>query len=59
MDKIVRVVVHGGVVQHVEVPEGVVVVVNDYDCEGCDPDLLQQDGNGDEFVEAIWEPETP
>lgn len=57
MERIVRVVVSGGVVEHVEVPEGVIVVVNDYDVEGCDSELLQKDGNGDEFVEAIWEPE--
>jgi hypothetical protein len=56
MEKIVRVVVSGGVVQHVEVPEGVIVVVNDYDVEGSDPSILQEDGNGDEFIEAIWEP---
>jgi hypothetical protein len=57
MEKVVRVVVAGGVVQHVELPKGVLVVVNDYDCEGCDPALLERDGNGDHFIEAIWEPE--
>jgi hypothetical protein len=57
MGKTVRVVVEGGVIQHVEVPEGVVVVVNDYDVEGCESNDLQRDGNGDEFAEAIWESE--
>ena len=57
MDKVVRVVVAGGVVQHVEVPDSVLVVVNDYDVDGCAPALLERDGNGDHFVEAVWEPE--
>jgi hypothetical protein len=54
MERIVRVIVSGGVVQHVEVPEGVRVIVNDYDCEGCDPAVLEYDDNGDPFVEVVW-----
>ena len=34
MKKIVRITVEGGVVQHVEVPKGVKVVVRDYDVDG-------------------------
>ena len=55
--KIVRVTVEGGVVQHVEVPEGVQVVVRDYDVEGTDGDEREQDENGDHFIESIWEHE--
>ncbi len=55
--KIVRVTVEGGVVQHVEVPEGVQVVVRDYDVDGTEADQLQQDENGDQFIESIWEHE--
>ena len=54
MQKVVIVTVEGGVVQHVEVPEGVRVVVRDYDAEGCDADVLSADEDGDECVEAIW-----
>jgi hypothetical protein len=59
MEKVVRVVVAGGVVQHVEVPKGVLVVVSDYDVGDCDPALLERDGNGDLFIEGIWESEEP
>ncbi len=59
MRKIVKVTVEGGCVQHVEVPEGVTVIVRDYDAEGCDPDLIEQDEDGNDYIESIWEPETP
>lgn len=55
--KVVRVTVEGGVVQHVEVPEGVQVIVRDYDVEGTDADELEQDENGDQFIESFWEHE--
>ncbi len=54
MEKVVIVTVEGGVVQHVEVPNGVRVIVRDYDTEGCDDDLVQQDENGDECFESVW-----
>ena len=43
--KTVQVTVSGGVVQHVEVPDGV------------ESDLLQQDRGGDNYIESIWTPE--
>jgi hypothetical protein len=55
--KIVRVTVGSGVVQHVEVPEGVQVVVRDYNVDGTDDDELEQDENGDNFIESLWEHE--
>lgn len=55
--KIVNVTVEGGVVQYIDVPEGVRVVVKDYDVEGCDEAELEEDENGDYFFEAIWEHE--
>lgn len=55
--KVVRITVEGGVVQHVEVPEGVQVIVRDYDVEGTDADELEQDENGDQFIESFWEHE--
>ena len=54
MVKLVVVTVEGGIVQHVEVPEGVKVVVRDYDCEGADADMVEADEEGNEFVEAVW-----
>ena len=55
MQKVVVVTVEGGVVQHVECPDGVKVVVRDYDTEGCDTDLVSVDEDGNEYVEAVWE----
>ena len=55
--KTVRVTVEGGVVQHVEVPKGVQVIVKDYDVEGCDEAELEKDESGDNYFEAIWEHE--
>jgi hypothetical protein len=54
MEKLVIVTVEGGVVQHVEVPEGVKGIVRDYDAEGCDADLVSVDEDGNEFVESVW-----
>jgi hypothetical protein len=55
MGKIVRVTVEGGVIQHVECPEGVQVIVKDYDTDGVDEESLQHDENGDSYIESIWE----
>ncbi len=55
--KTVNITVSGGVVQNVEVPEGVTVIVRDYDVDGVESDLLQQDRGGDNYIESIWTPE--
>ena len=52
--KTVTITVEGGVVQNVEVPEGVTVIVRDYDVESIESDLLQQDESGDNYIESIW-----
>jgi len=54
MEKLVIVTIEGGVVQHVEAPAGVMVVVRDYDAEGSDADRLSVDEDGNEYVEAVW-----
>ena len=55
--KTVIITVEGGVVQNVEVPKGVTVIVRDYDVDGTESDLLQQDRGGDNYIESIWIPE--
>ncbi|MFN0017948.1 MAG: hypothetical protein ACKVP0_06785 [Pirellulaceae bacterium] len=52
--KTVCITVEGGIVQHVEAPKGVSVVVRDYDVEECDSEFLQRDKDGDDFFEFIW-----
>lgn len=51
----VRITVEGGVVQHVEFPPGVTVVVRDYDVDSCDMDDLERDENGDRYFEQTWQ----
>ena len=53
--KTVRITVEGGVVQYVDCPRGVRVVVKDYDTDGVEEESLQQDENGDTYIEGIWE----
>ena len=55
MTKIVRITMEGGVIQDIEVPKGMRVVVRDYDTEGVETERLQRDEDGNEFIEAIWE----
>lgn len=54
MTKIVHITVEGGVIQDVQVPDGVAVIVRDYDVDGAE-EGLPQDENGDEFIESVWE----
>lgn len=53
--KTVTTTITGGVIQHIDHPEDVVVIVKDYDIEGFDEDLLIKDEAGDEYVESVWE----
>ncbi len=52
--KIVRITMEGGVIQDIARPEGVKVVVRDYDTDGSE-EHLQQDKNGDNYIETVWE----
>ncbi len=51
----VNITLEGGVIQHVQCPEGVQVVVRDYDTDGVPDDRLRQDDNGDQYIESTWE----
>ena len=52
--KTVHVTVEGGVIQNVDCPSGVQVLVRDYDVDGSEADLAEDD-TGDEFIESVWE----
>ena len=52
--KTVHVTVEGGVIQNVDCPSGVQVVIRDYDVDGSEADLAEDD-SGDEFIESVWE----
>ena len=54
-ENVVRITVEGGVIQDVQLPAGVQVVVWDYDTEGVEETSLQRDDDGNEYVETIWE----
>jgi hypothetical protein len=50
--------VSGGVVQDVSFPAGcqTAVSVHDYDVDGAADPGLSHDGQGEPFLEALWEP---
>ena len=50
--RIVRITVQGGVVQHVECPHGVEVVVMDFDVEGCDHEQIKRNEFREEYIES-------
>jgi hypothetical protein len=52
--KTVHVTVEGGVIQYVDCPSGVQVLVRDYDVDGSEADLAE-DESGDEYIESVWE----
>lgn len=53
--KIVKVIVSGGVVQGVDVPPGVTVIVYDYDTDGVDEERIERDVDGDMHTVATYE----
>lgn len=55
MNKTVVVTVTDGIVDVDELPDGVTVIVRDYDCTGVEPELITVDDYGDKCVEFIYE----
>ena len=53
-NKVVHITVEGGVIQDVQVPDGVEVVVRDYDSDGIEDAQLGIDDDGNKCVETIW-----
>ena len=53
--KIVRITMEGGVIQQIACPQGLKVVVKDYDTDGVEEEGLKQDENGDDYIETTWE----
>ena len=54
--KDIIITVEGGAVQNVEgVPEGVRVIIKDYDIDGIEEEILQLDPDQDWYQEAIYE----
>jgi hypothetical protein len=54
-NKIVYITVEGGVIQHVECPQGVNTIVRDYDTDGIEDAKLSRDKEGNMYIETIWE----
>ena len=51
---VVHVTLEGGVVQKITHPDGIKVMLRDYDTDGVSEDMLQTDENGDRFLESTW-----
>lgn len=48
--------VSGGIVDPVSIPNGVEVIIHDYDmCDTVKNELIHTDKNGEEFVEVIFD----
>jgi len=55
---VITVGVYGGLVQWIKgIPEGICVVVRDYDVDGTEPDCLTKDEEGSTCVESRWKSE--
>lgn len=56
MKKQVKLKVSGGIVDPIHIPNGIEVVIYDYDMTNTIPNaLVQTDRGGDEFVEIVFE----
>ena len=53
-EPVVRVTLEGGVVQEITHPDGIKVVLRDYDTDEVSEDMLQADENGSRFLESTW-----
>nr|ADY58568.1 hypothetical protein Plabr_0947 [Rubinisphaera brasiliensis DSM 5305] len=51
--KNVLVIVSGGVVQNVVCPDGITVVVRDFDVEGVEEEAIKTEGD-ERFIESVW-----
>jgi hypothetical protein len=54
MKRTVYITMNGGVIQEIQLPKDVRVIVRDYDVEG-NEEGLQQNENGDPYIETVWE----
>lgn len=54
--KTVTVTIEGGVIQNIEAPPGVRVVVMDFDTEGVEPTELTLNAQGEAYVRSVWGP---
>lgn len=54
LTKEVVVTVSGGVVQDVDAPKNTIVIIKDYDVDGCDESQLSKDDNDEFYQESIW-----
>ena len=56
MTKQIILKVDGGIVDPINIPEGIEVVIRDYDMvQTIDNELIRKDEDGNEFVEIIFE----
>ena len=55
-NKRIIITVIGGIaeVDQATIPEGIEVIIKDYDIDGSGEDYLRQDENGDNYAETIW-----
>lgn len=54
-NKVVEVMLEGGLITDIKLPKGVKVIVHDYDIEGSDDERITQDKDGRDCFETVWE----
>ena len=52
--KVVTVIIRNGMVEYMEIPRGVEVVVKDYHNDNFPPERFSYDDDGLRYVETIW-----
>lgn len=55
MSKDIVIHISGGSIINIEMPEGIVVIVRDYDVDQYEEGNLVEDINGNEYIETIYE----
>ena len=50
----VIITLNGGLVSNVKAPQGIEILVKDYDVEGTDESELTRDGDGKFYFESLW-----
>ncbi len=55
MEKTVEIIIKDSIVRQVKCPEGVRVVIRDFDAWGVNGDRIEKDDEGHEYIETVWE----
>lgn len=52
----VIITIKGGIIQDINLPDNVTVIVMDFDVEGVEEDVLSHNKEGEAYIESTWRP---